>query len=70
MAERWWQTQIECGRIGQVCWLNTRLKKGQTISLEGDSRKWKVIEQFTTWTDNPGRRRWNVGGIVSEIAQA
>jgi len=64
--ELWYQTQLESGKIGQVCWVNRRLKKGQIVTLVGDSKKWIVIEQYAT-SGKPGRRRWNVGGIQPEV---
>lgn len=65
----WYQTQLEHGKVGQICWIDRRLKRGQVISLVGDKRKWRVAEQWPTPSESPGNRRWNVGGIESEVAR-
>lgn len=65
--EAWYQTQLaHGGKLEQVCWVNKRLKKGQIVTLIGDDRTWRVVEQYKT-PGEPGRRRWSVGGIDNEI---
>jgi len=63
--ERWYQTQLESGHNGMITWVDRKLKPGQVVTLMGDKRKWKVIEQYAT-PGKPSFRRWNVGGIESE----
>lgn len=67
MSNLWYQTDLRNGDTHQTCWLDMKLRAGQIVSLKDDDRKWLVVMQHDTAEKHIPRRRWNVGGIESEI---
>jgi hypothetical protein len=56
--------QAESG-VRQLVWVerNGKIREGTVISLEGDKRKWKVMEKYDQIRITELRQDWKVGGL-------
>lgn len=65
---RWFFTDLQCGDTHQSAWLDMKLRENQIVTLkDADDRKWRIKYQYPYPSTKIEKRRWNVGGIESEI---
>jgi hypothetical protein len=59
------QTKLVSGATTTVTFLPTdkRVKVGTILSLQGDTRRWRVTEQWTKIDASLIHRDWHVGGL-------